>query len=69
MTSARRFAIVPMLVATGLSYAAIGCHGDHDDEGRNASYSDRGNYNHDYDHGRYDDRTNYDRHQYDRDFH
>ena len=62
--SRRSFAVVPLLAAMTLGYISIGCDHDHD-EGHNAGYSQ----NRDYDHSRYDNQTNYDRHQYDRDFH
>ena len=59
-----QFSVLAMIV---LSYGTIGCHHDDDDGGSHAGYYDRG-YNRDYDHARYDDRADYDRHQYDRDF-
>lgn len=64
--SRRSFAIVPLLAAMTLGYFSIGCDHDHDhDDGHHAGFYQ----GHDYDHSRYDDQTNYDRHQYDRDFH
>jgi len=63
--STRPFAVLPLLAAMTLGYVTIGCEHDHGDDGHQSGYYQQ----RDSDHARYDDHTDYDRHQYDRDFH